>query len=142
MRSTHTNPKVISAIQPPPLESFFNHEVIALSKINQRGGRAARQKGNRGEREVVELMRAIDSEAKRVPFSGAVKGYPGDVELPNKGWLVEVKRRNHGFQLIENWIKDVDLVAFRRDRGEWMVAMRLEDFINEITGTEGNNKSQ
>ena len=42
-------------------------------------GKAPRQKGDRLERAIVATLKAHGIEAKRVPLSGSVKGYPGDV---------------------------------------------------------------
>ena len=96
-------------------------------------GRAAKQKGNRGERELVELLRAHGIEAKRVPLSGAVEGFKGDVLVSNgdgteQTW--EVKRRGQGFQRIEGWLEGADVLAFRRDRGEWFICQRLADWVS------------
>lgn len=90
-------------------------------------GRSAKQKGNRGEREFAEL-----TGGHRVPLSGAVDGYEGDVILPN-GWMAEVKRRKSGLKTLYDWVlnerEEPDVVAFRADRMPWIVTMELDKFM-------------
>jgi Holliday junction resolvase len=67
------------------------------------GGRASRQKGNRGERIVVRLLQEFGFAAERVPLSGAARGrFGGDVSVPLLGInrRVEVKCRADGFREI------------------------------------------
>ena len=95
-------------------------------------GKRSRDKGVRGEREVLEILRKIDPEAKRVPLSGAATGYKGDIELPTLGRRVEVKRRENSFKLLDRWLEDADFVVFRADRQDWRVWIPLETFIEMI----------
>lgn len=86
------------------------------------GGRASRQKGDRGEREFAKLMGG-----ERVPLSGSQGGsFSGDVDVPYLG-RGEVKRRRNGFATIYKWLEDRDFLALRSDRQEWLVVMRAED---------------
>ena len=45
------------------------------------GGKASRDKGNRDERDVVNTLDKAGLVAWRVPFSGAMANYPGDVQF-------------------------------------------------------------
>ena len=41
----------------------------------------------------------------------------------------EVKRRAQGFRRIYEWLQDCQVLAFRGDRKEWIVCIRLDDLI-------------
>jgi hypothetical protein len=96
-------------------------------------GRTSRDKGLRGEREFAELVGG-----RRVPLSGAQRGFENDVLVPTPiGYLLaEVKRRKSGFKVLYDWLEDdrelPDLVAFRADRKPWLVAMPLDTFLKLI----------
>jgi Holliday junction resolvase len=54
------------------------------------GGRASRDKGNRGERALVRFLQGHGFAAERIPLSGSMRGrFGGDVSLP----LLGVDRR-------------------------------------------------
>ena len=93
----------------------------------------SRRKGSAGEREIVEILRARGIPARRVPLSGAMKetGFGGDVlaDFGRGEKKLEVKRRGQGFARIYRWLEDAYAVAFRGDREEWIVVMRLEDLL-------------
>ena len=88
----------------------------------------------RGENEVVQLLRKHGlSEAKRMPLSGAVAGFEGDVSL--NGFAVEIKYRER----LDLWgaIRQaaaaarggrIPIVVFRRNRSEWYVVEPLESW--------------
>lgn len=87
----------------------------------------SRRKGDRREREIVALHQAAGIQARRVPLSGSVNGYPGDVviELPGRTLTAEVKARGSGdgFRILERWLGDNDLLFLRRDRAEPLVLL-------------------
>jgi hypothetical protein len=60
-------------------------------------------------------------------FGGDVLVRDGDGE---ERW--EVKRRAGGFLKIYRWLQDVAVLAFRGDREEWIVVMRLEDYLLDV----------
>lgn len=101
-------------------------------------GKASRDKGLRGEREFAELVGG-----RRIPLSGAQRGFENDVEVPTPmGTLrAEVKRRKSGFATLYGWLEDErespDIVAFRADRKPWLVAMPLEVFQRLIGREKG-----
>ena len=75
-------------------------EPLAVS-VQKRGRRASRQKGDRREGQVVELLRLIGCNASRVPLSGGAVGrFAGDVVLQHALGRVamqgEVKARASG----------------------------------------------
>ena len=96
-------------------------------------GRTSRDKGMRGEREFAELCGG-----RRVPLSGAQRGFENDVLIPTPAGELraEVKRRKDGFATLYGWLEDErekpDLVAFRADRKPWLVCMSLETFLKLI----------
>lgn len=117
--------------------------------------KSQRDKGNRIEREIVELHRNLGVHAERVPLSGAshyrdgghdVDIYPfGKDEAP---LVCEVKGRasGSGFTLLERWLSDYDLLFLRRDRQDplvvvpWRVWAELLDAVHS-TGIRPKPKS-
>ena len=90
-------------------------------------GASQRNKGRRGENELVGYLAAHQFPAKRISESGS----PGpDIEAFN-GRMVEVKRRANPPSLqIEAWLQDVNLVAYRADHGEWRIVMPLTELLD------------
>jgi Holliday junction resolvase len=83
-----------------------------------RGGRKPRQKGVRAERSLVKLLQAYGLAAARVPLSGAMAGYPGDLLLTVLGVprVVEVKVRRDGSKPLYDWLEGRDLLIVKADR--------------------------
>jgi hypothetical protein len=73
---------------------------------------------------------------KRVPLSGAVEGYPGDVKALGLVW--EVKGRRGGFKLLYDFLKGKDALAVRQDRHEWLVVMPVDTFLNLLNGYDND----
>ena len=97
--------------------------------------RRERDKGAAGEREVAAIFRAHGFDCDRVPNSGGLR-LKGDLygELPVH---VEVKRQER-LQLWQWWGQAVDeanyarlrpVLAFRRNRSEWLAVVRLDDLV-------------
>jgi hypothetical protein len=88
-----------------------------------------REKGKRGEREVVKLLKEAGFEARRTaPLqAGETSGDP-DVELDNK-YRIEVKRRKNGFEQLYKWLKNTDFLFVRADRKDYIVSMSLQTFL-------------
>jgi Holliday junction resolvase len=83
-----------------------------------------RRKGNRVEREIVQLHKAIGVHAERHPLSGAshFRGSGHDVEIyvfgtDERPLLAEVKSRRSGagFVTLEKWLGEYDCLFLRRD---------------------------
>lgn len=86
-------------------------------------GAGNRRKGAQGERELASLLPG----ARKISRSG----YTGpDLEWRDRH--VEVKRRKSGtgFRMIISWLQDAQMVMMREDRGEWIVAMRLDELLD------------
>lgn len=97
--------------------------------------RAQRDKGARAERELVHLLTAAGIKARRVPLSGAVEGFGGDLLVEDGDgearWESKVRGDGNGFSLLYRWIEDAAVLAVRADRKPWLVVVRLEDWIRE-----------
>ena len=99
-------------------------------------GAKSRRKGGNLEREIVNRHRAAGIAAHRVPLSGAVPGYAGDVILDGLDDLrCEVKGRGSGdgFRTLERWLGDHDLLFLRRDRQEPLVVLPWRTWLR-LTG--------
>jgi Holliday junction resolvase len=95
-------------------------------------GRAPRDKGNRLEREIINLHEELDIHAERYPLSGAShfrgSGHDIDVYADDDAFApltAEVKGRKNGegFAQLEKWLGAYDLLFLRRDRKKPMVVM-------------------
>ena len=85
----------------------------AKNGAHRNGGARHRRKGNRVEREIVDLHKAIGIHAERVPLSGASryqnKGHDVDIYVAGRDeapLVAEVKARRNGsgFTVIETWL--------------------------------------
>ena len=111
-----------------------------------------RAKGSRGETEIVKLLtEATGFKWARTPQSGATQHIKGDVYIPlTEGkvskYLIEVKLYaddqitsnilNPSVSQIEKWLEQTEreathmasepMLAFRKDRGKWLVALQTE----------------
>ncbi|RIH85386.1 hypothetical protein Mterra_01712 [Calidithermus terrae] len=97
-------------------------------------GSAPKRKGNRVERLVLEQLRAAGLEARRVPLSGSVPDYPGDLEatLPGLGRvLIEVKGRKD-FKTLESWLEGRDVLILKPDRKPPLVVVELGRLLEAL----------
>ena len=100
----------------------------------------SKQKGDRDERGLIARLAERGVSAHRVPLSGAVEGYEGDVIIEDK-YVVECKVRARGFQQIYGWLeKHVDFLTIRQDRAERLVVMRESMFIRMLLKFLGRGK--
>ena len=96
-------------------------------------GKKSRDKGARNERNIVELIQRHGVEAKRVPLSGMMSGYKGDIKMGS--WNIECKVRANGFKQIYNWLddckkNDIDFLIIKADRRDAQVVMDLRDLLD------------
>ena len=96
----------------------------------------SRQKGDRAERELRDILRAAGHNVRKIPSSGAGPDFPGDLYVGPVGdsEIWEVKARANGFSMIYGWLQDASVLAFRaisRDgpKREWIVTLRLDDLL-------------
>jgi Holliday junction resolvase len=82
------------------------------------------------EREFVALHRALGVAAHRVPLSGAVEGYKGDLRISVRDRVLtaEVKARagGDGFKTLERWLAENHLLLLRRNHAAPMVLLPWE----------------
>jgi Holliday junction resolvase len=93
-------------------------------------GAKHRRKGNRIERELVELHRALGVHAERYPLSGAsrFRGSGHDVDIyvlgldePPLVAEVKARKRGGGFVTLEKWIGGYDALFLRRNNAKPLV---------------------
>ena len=100
----------------------------------------SKQKGKRGELEIANILKRMGFNARRTAqYNGKEQGSLADViGLP--GFHMEVKRVESGFTAIhkamEQAIRDskgeTPTVWHRQNNTEWLVTMRLPDFMERI----------
>lgn len=100
-------------------------------------GVAPKRAGNRAERIVVRELQDRGIAAKRVPLSGAVETYPGDIDLPPiAGYDVhtvgEVKYRTRAWGDLYTWIQDRDVLFLKAARKPTLVVMALDTFTDMV----------
>lgn len=95
-------------------------------------GARHRRKGDRTERELVALHRALGVHAERVPLSGAARyqGNGGDVDVYAFGreeapLVCELKARKDGggFVQLERWLAEFDGLFLKRNRADPLVVL-------------------
>jgi Holliday junction resolvase len=95
-------------------------------------GAMQRRKGQRIERELVELHKAIGVYAERVPLSGSTRYqgngsdldvYPWGHEAPPLCCEVKARESGAGFVTLERWLADNDVLFLRRNNAEPLVML-------------------
>lgn len=93
-------------------------------------GKASRDKGGRREREMVAKLNQLPGvSANRVPLSGAMQGYKGDlrvfVDSLGRPLQVEVKARAKaaGWTSVKQWLGENDLLLLVEDRTDPLVVL-------------------
>lgn len=94
-------------------------------------GKRSRSKGLRNEREIVNFFKERGIHAERVPLSGAIEGFPGDIKIQGEmcTFIAEAKCRANGFKQIYDWKADNDMLFIKADRQEQLVVMNLDLLI-------------
>jgi Holliday junction resolvase len=93
-------------------------------------GKAPGAKGKRFERSIVTLLRQHGLDARRVPLSGAARGFKGDVHIKRleRTFILEAKSRARlGF--IYESLGENDFLAIKQDRSDPLVVLRLEQLV-------------
>ncbi len=91
------------------------------------GGRPPKRKGNRVERELVQLLCELGLPCARVPLSGAIGGaWSGDIHLLLQGstYKIEVKARRE-FRTLQQWLAQPDLLLLKPDRQPPLAALPM-----------------
>jgi hypothetical protein len=99
-------------------------------------GRSSKEKGNRGEREVVTRAAEKGLNAKRAWASdGRALGLDPDIDVTVNGLGFQVKR----YKRIASYLTPPENglgVALRADRGPWLAVIRLDDLLDLIATRE------
>ena len=109
-------------------------------------GKAPRDKGLRLERLAADILRSYGLDAKRVPLSGSMNGFKGDVELWINGIELtgECKSRASGLSKVYQWLSVNDFLVVKQDRCDPLIVFdlrRLARLIGEVLG-EGKPSDQ
>ena len=93
-------------------------------------GKAPREKGNRLERLAADIMRSYGLDAKRIPLSGSMDGFKGDLELTVLATILigEAKSRAKDFSKLYQWLAANDFLVIKKDREEPLIVMDLRRF--------------
>lgn len=93
-------------------------------------GKASRDKGSRGEGEIVKLLPG----ARRL--SAPYRTGPDGIW---RNLFYEVKRRKDGWKQLYGWLDDDSSLLFlRADRKDWLVVTSLSDFVALTVPGSGN----
>jgi hypothetical protein len=102
------------------------------------GGRAAKLKGNRAERNLVKTLQLAGIAAERTPLSGAVRssrfggGYDVRIPFGNQAMRAEVKHHANGFRRLYKWLQPVDIVVVKADYSEPLAILPLKRLMELI----------
>lgn len=95
----------------------------------------AKRKGYRIEVQIRDKHIKAGIPCERVPLSGLMGGnYDGDLCIPNVAepvFKAEVKGRasGKGFKVLENWMKDKNIMFLKRDNQDPMVILDWETYL-------------
>jgi Holliday junction resolvase len=97
----------------------------------------SRQKGKRGELEAAHVLQEYGFDARRGQQYAGINGDADVVGVP--GYHLEIKRNEHLNleEAVKQSVRDAregerPIVMHRKNRGEWLVTIRLDDFMNLI----------
>jgi Holliday junction resolvase len=96
-------------------------------------------KGNKFERDVVNKAKEFGLESKRAYASnGESLGMHAEVDLIIEDYKIQAKiRKSIASYLVPN--ENVDAQVIREDRGEAYIVLKLEDWLEVISGNSNNN---
>ncbi len=100
----------------------------------------AKQKGDRAERLIVDVLRSYGLDAYRIPLSGAATGFKSDVEvrLKDGNLKLESKVRARGFTRLYKWLEFNDALIVKGDRCDPLIVLDLKRFARLIAGNSHN----
>ena len=103
----------------------------------EKQGRTNKRKGGRVERLGVKMLNEV-GDAARIPLSGAIEGWKGDISLNigDKRFVAEVKARQGGWKQIDRWIAEHDMLLVKPDYQPFYVIFTEEsfkEFVLELT---------
>ena len=108
-------------------------------------GKMQRNKGSRVEREMVELLRKHKIQSEKVPLSGAMQGFPGDINVyaSDLHLVCEVKSRAKSlWKTLVNWLSGSDILILKANRQDPYVFMPMRVFIELVKSNQSLNVKQ
>ena len=98
----------------------------------------SKRKGKNGELEFAHFLQDHGYKARRTQQYSGTEGTSDVVGLP--GHHIEVKRneRLNVYKAVEQALRDsegtglIPIVAHRRNRGEWLITLRAEDYLQTV----------
>ena len=90
-------------------------------------GKREKRKGYLGEAEIVKKLQDRGVNCMRVPMSGAIWSWKGDIDFFN-GIKGEVKRRKRINKLFYEMLLNAHFGFIRADNEDWLVVMGLDEF--------------
>ena len=108
-------------------------------------GKKSRDKGNRVERSIVNVLKSHGFNAERTPLSGALnyhgKNYDIDSDCP-LAQRIEVKSRREFPQWLSTAVGKSDAVILRADRAEPLILLHLSRYLDYISGKSNDIRDQ
>jgi Holliday junction resolvase len=107
------------------------------------GGARHRRKGDRIEREIVQLHKDLGIHCERYPLSGATRfrGSGHDVDIYALGrdaapLVAEVKSRKNGagFTTLENWLREYDVLFLKRNNAHPLIVLPWRIWASLLRG--------
>jgi hypothetical protein len=114
---------------------------MSASAQASRRARRSRNKGAEGEREIVNLHKAEDVHAERVPLSGAMayreNGEDVDVYILGRDetpLVCQVKRQkdDRGWRTLLSQLGEADGLFFRSDKKQWHVVLPIASYLKLV----------
>ena len=101
-------------------------------------GTAPRQKGNRFEREIVATLCDAGLDAFRIPLSGSMRGFKGDViiRLLDRELRLEAKSRASGFSFLYQALEGSSVLAIKADRKQALAVIPLSELAAMLSQLE------
>jgi hypothetical protein len=89
------------------------------------------------QRLIVGIFESAGLDAKRIPLSGSVSGFEGDVRLTLNGAELtgECKSRGASFNRLYQWLAGNDFLAIRKDRYDSLLVMSARLLARFLTQT-------
>ena len=92
----------------------------------------AKDKGRRLENMVADYLTDNGIPSQRVPLSGSLQGYPGDVVIgtcEHPTAQIECKNRESMSKQLWEWLEGNDYLVIKRNQCKPLVVMTMEDFV-------------
>ena len=108
-------------------------------------GKMQRDKGNRVERELNKYFQDNGFFSKKVPLSGAMQGFPGDINVyaSDLHLVCEVKSRAKSlWKTLVNWLSGSDILILKANRQDPYVFMPMRVFIDLVKSNQSLNVKQ